>query len=285
MLAGWPGIGNIGIIAFETLRQIVKAEEFGEIEPLEFFVPTKAMVRTGILTEMSFPNSKFYFKRLASRDLIFFIGEEQPVTRENPYAEGKKAYEMANLVLDVAQQFNCKRIYTSGAVIAPSHHSLPPKVIAVSNSASLLPELRKYDNTILMSELAGNKNQGNITGLNGLLIGIAQRRGIDGICLMGEIPDYLSRMPLPYPKASKAVMTTLSRVIGLNLDPAVLDELITETETTINNVYKQFPSEIRERFEQRKRAKQLKQEIISKEDERWLVEHINDFFNKKDQEE
>ena len=68
-----------------------------------------------------------------------------------------------------------------------------------------------------MSEVEGRGNQGSITGLNGLLIGAAKRRGIDGICLMGEIPDYLSRMPFPYPKASKAVLETLAKIIGINI--------------------------------------------------------------------
>jgi proteasome assembly chaperone (PAC2) family protein len=43
-----------------------------------------------------------------------------------------------------------------------------------------------------MSEQEGRGNQGSITGLNGLVIGAARRRGMNGICLMGEIPDYFS---------------------------------------------------------------------------------------------
>ena len=37
LIAGWPGIGNIGITAVNTLREMVRAEEFGEIEPWDFF--------------------------------------------------------------------------------------------------------------------------------------------------------------------------------------------------------------------------------------------------------
>jgi len=36
LIAGWPGIGNIGITAVDTLREMVRAEEFGEIEPWDF---------------------------------------------------------------------------------------------------------------------------------------------------------------------------------------------------------------------------------------------------------
>ena len=280
MIVGWPGIGNVGIITVETLRQAVQAEELGEIEPWDFFYPNKVVIRDDIITNMGFPASKFYFKRLATHDLLFFIGEEQPATRESAYAEGKRAYEMANLVLDVAQKFACRRIYTSGAAIAITHHTLQPKVWAVANQRELLSELRSYDNTILMSKVEGRTNQGSITGLNGLLIGAAKRRGIEGICLMGEIPDYLSRMPFPYPKASKAVLETLANIIGINLAPDTLEDMIIQMEAVVSNIYQQFPQEIRERLEQRKHTSQTKQEAISEEDEQWFKEHIDEFFNK-----
>ena len=280
MIVGWPGIGNVGIITVETLRQAVQAEELGEIEPWDFFYPNKVIIQDDIITDMGFPASKFYFKRLPAHDLLFFIGEEQPATRESAYAEGERAYEMANLVLDVAQKFACHRIYTSGAAIAITHHTLQPKVWAVANQKELLSELRSYDNTILMSKVEGRNNQGSITGLNGLLIGAAKRRGIAGICLMGEIPDYLSRMPFPYPKASKAVLETLANILGISLAPDTLEEMIIQMEAVVSNIYQQFPQEIRERLEQRKYDPQIKQEAISEEDEQWFKEHIDEFFNK-----
>jgi uncharacterized protein YaiI (UPF0178 family) len=48
----------------------------------------------------------------------------------------------------------------------------------------------------------------------------------------------------------------------------------------VDNVYQQFPPEIRERLEQRKFTTQAKQEAISEEDEQWFKEHIDEFFNK-----
>ena len=280
MIVGWPGIGNVGIITVETLRQALQAEELGEIEPWDFFYPNKVVIKADILIDMGFPGSKFYFKRMPKHDLLFFIGEEQPATRESAYAEGKRAYEMANLVLDVAQKFSCRRIFTSGAAIAITHHTAQPRVWAVANQNGLLPELRSFDNTILMSEVEGRGNQGSITGLNGLLIGAAKRRGFDGICLMGEIPDYLSRMPFPYPKASKAVLNTLAKILSIGITHNPLEDMILQMEAVVDNVYQQFPPEIRERLEQRKFTTQAKQEAISEEDEQWFKEHIDEFFNK-----
>jgi len=74
LIASWPGIGNIGIIAVDTLRGIVRAEELGEIEAWDFFYPSKVLIRDGELKDLEFPSSKFYFKRTEGRDLLFFYG-------------------------------------------------------------------------------------------------------------------------------------------------------------------------------------------------------------------
>ena len=56
--------------------------------------------------------------------------------------------------------------------------------------------------------------------------------------------------------------------------------MIIQMEAVVNNVYQQFPQEIRDRLEQRMRVTQTKQEAISEEDEQWFKEHIDEFFNK-----
>ncbi len=283
MLVGWPGIGNIGIITVDTLRQEIEAEELGEIEPWDFFYPSKVIIKGSVLTGLEFPGNKFYYKRLEDKDLIFFIGEEQPSSEGRMYAEGGKAYKMANLVLDVAERFGCQRVYTSGAAVAVTHHTLKPRVWAVATREDLVAEAKGYANTILMSEVEGRGNQGNITGLNGLLIGGAKKRGLEGICLMGEIPDYLSRVPFPYPKASESILEVLGTILGIRIDPGVLDDMTGQMEVVIGNVFKQFPQEIRERIEQRKLVIQSRPGAITEEDEQWLKEHIDEFFKQGDE--
>ena len=168
MLCGWPGIGNIGIIAIDTLRAVLKAEQFGWIEPWDFFDPRKVIIEGGLLKDLEFPTNKFYFRRTVNQDLIFFIGQQQPTEGRARYAEGQKAYRIANLVLDVAEKFGCRRVYTSGAAVTQIHHALKPRVWAVPNRAKLIDEVRGYENTVLMSGIEGRGSQGVITGLNGL---------------------------------------------------------------------------------------------------------------------
>ena len=62
MFVGWPGIGNIGIMAVNILRDILKAEDFGEIESWDFFYPREVSIRDGLLEDLEFPTNKFYYQ-------------------------------------------------------------------------------------------------------------------------------------------------------------------------------------------------------------------------------
>lgn len=280
LLCGWPGIGNIGLIAVDTLKGVVMAEEFAEIEPWDFFYPEKVSIRDGLLEELQFPTNKFYYQRLEKKDLVFFIGEKQPSEGDRMYATGEKAYGIANLVLDIAEKFGCHRVYTSGASVSPVHHTMKPRVVSVLSSDRLAEEVSSYPNTILISEIGGRENEGVITGLNGLLLAVAKKRGLESICLMGEIPDWLSGSPFPYPKASKSVLEVFADILGIRIDLTVLDEMTAQIEGIVEKIYQEFPSEIKERYDQRKFVAQARPTGITEQDARWIKEHINGFFKK-----
>ena len=283
LIASWPGIGNIGIVAVDTLRGALEAEEFAEIEPWDFFYPRRVLIRKGILEYLEFPSSRFYFKKIEGRDTIFFIGEEQPTEMGRMYAEGKRAYRMANLVLDVAEKFECRRVYTSGAAVALMHHTTRPRVWAVPNSDTLIAEIRGYDNTVLMSDIEGRGRHGNITGLNGLLLGVAKKRGFEAICLMGEIPVYLQGLPLAYPKGSKSVLEVLSHSLKVEVNLDKLDELDCKVQQRIEEFYQQIPSEMREQLDRLKQtayARPAEPGPITEEEEKRIMEDVEKFFKK-----
>ena len=284
LIAGWPGIGNIGLIAIDTLKETLEAEELGEIEPWDFFYPKQALIRKGILEYLEFPRSKFYFTQVTGKDLIIFIGEEQPTNGGRIYAEGKNAYKMANLVLDVAQKFGCRRIYTSGAAVSLTHHTMKPRVWVVPSSEHLIREIKGYDNTVLMSDIEIGGGHGNITGLNGLLLGVAKKRGFEAICAMGEIPTYLQGLPLPYPKASISVLEFLSSELEIDIDMRPLDESTERIDRRIDEFYRQIPLEIRSLLEKLKympHDKPAEPGPITEEDKKKVMEDIEQFFKKK----
>lgn len=284
LVAGWPGIGNIGLIAVDTLRRALVAEEFGEIEPWDFFYPKGIVIRDGELESLSFPSNKFYFKKTEKRDLIFFIGEEQPTDLGRAYAEGQKAYHMASLVLDVAQRFGCQRAYTSGAAVAPIHHTMRPRVWGVPNMETLIDEVRACENTILMSDVEGRGGQGNITGLNGLLLGVAKKKGMEAICVMGEIPIYLQGLSLPYPKASKSVLEVLTGILGVSIGMEEIAMAAERSEMEIQQLYERFPPEIREQLEKLKYvtyARPVEPGPITEDDKKKILEEVDKFFRRE----
>ncbi|MFP3898221.1 MAG: PAC2 family protein [Dehalococcoidia bacterium] len=284
LIASWPGIGNVGLIAVDTLRGILGAEEFGEIEPWEFFYPRRAVIKKGVLEHLEFPSNKFSFKRTERADLIFFVGEEQPAQGGTAYAGGRKAYHMANVVMDVAEQFKCRRVYTSGAAVALTHHTTRPRVWAVPNDDSLIPEIAAYENTVLMSDLEGRGGEGNITGLNGLLLGVAKKRGFEAVCLMGEIPIYLQGLLIPYPKASKSVLEVLSRSLELAIPLEKLEQSTEEMERRIEDFYQQIPIEIRAQLDRLKdvtHAQTAKPGPITDEEKKSIMEEVERFFKRR----
>jgi len=217
--------------------------------------------------------------------LIFFIGQQQPSEARTRYAEGRKAYQMANLVLDVAEKFGCQRIYTSGAAVTQIHHTAKPRVWAVPNNQNLIGQVKRYPNTILMSEIEGRNDQGVITGLNGLMLGVARKRGLEAVCLMGEIPYYLQAAPWPYPKASKSVLEVLAEILGIKIDLTKLNELAQRVEQSIeeflDSLYRTeaIPPEVKEEIERLKHAEPTGPGPITEEEQKKIMDHIDELFN------
>jgi len=94
-------------------------------------------------------------------------------------------------------------------------HQQQPGVWFATTSSELNNSLRKYNFNLL--------SEGQISGMNGLFLGLAKREGLGGFCLLGEIPLYT--IQIPNPKASHAVLEGLSRVLNLKIDfTSLLDE-------------------------------------------------------------
>ncbi len=276
LICSWPGIGSIGLVAVDALRSRLRARMFGEIEPWEFFEPTKVVAREGMLEKLVFPRSRFYHSVVEDRDLIFFVGEEQPSLGGKLYARGQQAYRMANMVVDVALANGCRRVYTSGACVSLVHHEMKPRVVAVVSSDELGAEMKKHHNVFLMSDIGEGRDEGVITGLNGLLLSVARKKGLEAACLMGEIPDWLSRTPFPYPKASKSVLEAFSSILGIEIDSSFLDSQSEEIDKVVNSIYEKFPRDVREMYDSRKSLAQPGP--ISREEAEWMKEHIDEFL-------
>jgi proteasome assembly chaperone (PAC2) family protein len=212
MLASWPGIGNVSIIAATYLLHKLDFKDLGEIEPSVFFDAIGVVARDNIVEEPQFPQSQFYYwkNQAGSSDIILFIGEDQPLT---------KGYELANCVLDVAERFKVNRVYTCAAALSRMHHTEESRVWGVVTDPQMSPELEKYDLI--------QKGNLQISGLNGLLLGVAKERAIEGVCLLGEVPMYATRIQNPV--AAVAVLGALTRMLEIEIDITELADVARET--------------------------------------------------------
>jgi uncharacterized protein (TIGR00162 family) len=277
MLCGWAGIGNVGLVAINTMRRLVRAEEFAEIQPYDFFEPSRVIIRDGLMEEMRFATTKFYSYQGETRDLIFLVGEQQP-------ADPQKAYEMAGMVLDVAAKFGCRRVYTAGASVTMIHHTAKPRVWVVPNSRELIGEVRRYGNTVLMSQVGDTDGEGTITGLNGLLLGVAKSRQMEAICLMGEVPYYLQGAPWPYPKASISVLEVLGRVLRISLDLHELQETASKVEGNIEQILEalataeELPEQVRAEMEKLRNPPQTQLGPITEVEKKEILDHLDELF-------
>ncbi len=219
MLAAWPGISNVAMIVATYLSKKLELKQLAEVHAPYFFDPIGVLVKSNIIEEPQFPQSLFYYwkNRPGKSDLILFIGDAQPTT---------KGYDMANCVLDIGQRFKAKKVFTCAAALTRIHHTEQPRVWGVGTSPAVASELEKYD------LVRGGNLQ--IAGLNGLLLGAAKKRDIDGICLLGEVPTYATRMQNPI--AALAILNKLTVMLDIEIDTGELAHLASETKETMKQV-------------------------------------------------
>ena len=277
LIAGWAGIGGVGVIAVDTLRLATEAERFAEIAPRRsIFPPMPISAGADFLKNADLPTNSFYSHRMAQTDLIFFVGQAPPRTPARLYQTGK-------LVLDLAEQFQCKRVYIAGAAVSRIHHTASPKVWATANQEGLMDEIRNYPNTLLMSVTQGSLgHKRELFGLNSIVLEDAKRRGLESICLLGEIPSYISHFPhTPYPKASRPIVEVLATVLGIELDSSQFDDLIAPMEESIDKWVDRLPPKLRTEIDELKdesRSGPADTGSITEEDKQHIMEEVERFF-------
>jgi hypothetical protein len=218
MLAAWPGISNVAMIAASYIARKLEVKELAEIRPPYFFEPVGVMVRNNVIEEPQFPQSYFYYyKNPAGRDLILFMGETQPATN---------SYALANTILDAAEHFKIKRLYTCAAAITRIHHTEQPRVWGVGTDGEIAAELAA----------AGLVQGGNlqIAGMNGLVLGVAKERKLPGVCLLGEVPNYATR--LQNPMAALAITGMLSTLLEIQVDLKELSQAADEARERMKQI-------------------------------------------------
>jgi proteasome assembly chaperone (PAC2) family protein len=207
LVAAWPGMGNVALTAVNYLKEKLGAVPLGELTSTDYFAPTGAVVSKQIILPPERPNNQFYYfsSPQCKNDILFFIGSVQPV----PHRE----YEFAMELLRIAKLWGVTIVFTTAAAPSDMNYQDTPRVFAVPNDAVLLKKLMEYKVHFM--------GEGNIAGLNGLLVSTARSLNLDGICLLGEIPFFTAQ--IEFPKAALKVLEVLTRLLGVKIDTLDLE--------------------------------------------------------------
>lgn len=208
MIAGWPGMGSVALGVVDYLRRTLDATRFAEIILDKHAALEGIIVEDGLAKLPEPPKNSFYYAK--DQDIIIFEGEAQ--------LHGPQAIDLLSKTLEVAKQFNVSRIYTGAAYPMPMSHKDAADIYAAANTEFLKDTISRSGVKLMEG--------GQISGLNGLLLGFAAEKGIDAVCLLATIPQYA--ISIPNPKASLSVISFLSKVVKFDIDLLEMGNFIRE---------------------------------------------------------
>ncbi|MFH0826885.1 MAG: PAC2 family protein [Candidatus Omnitrophota bacterium] len=232
LIVAWPGMGEVAFKAASYLVEQLGARDFAVIPAEDYFYLTASVIRDGLLDLPDLPQGKFYYwrnpaaksalKKTQDHDIIIFLSNAQP--------DLAKAQAYAETILQLAKNFNVERIVSFASMPQPIDHTQEPRVWLACTSEQIKKGLQAFIPDIL--------SQGQISGMNGLFLGMAKRQGLEGFCLLGEIPLYT--IQIENPKASLAVLNLLAKILNLKIDLAPLAEQARRMESEINKLLDYF---------------------------------------------
>lgn len=230
LVAVWPGMGHVAISAGYYLMAKLGMHLFAEFSAQDLFDVEFVEVKNGLIHPGRLPRSRFFAWRDPSgrHDLIVFIGEAQPPTGKFAFCRG---------LMEIAEQLGVTKVFTFAAMATPMHPARDSQVFAAAIDGETLDRLKELDLQIL--------EDGQISGQNGVMLGVAAERNLQGACLLGEMPQIFAQ--LPFPKASRAVLEVFARIAEIDLDFSELNAQVQEVEAKLQELLEQVEQSIHPR--------------------------------------
>jgi proteasome assembly chaperone (PAC2) family protein len=223
LVAVWPGMGQVAVSAGYYLMAKLGMDLLAELPGQGLFDVEHVEVHEGIIRAARMPRSRTFLWKdpRGRRDLVVFIGEAQPPM-------GK--YLFCRQLIDYARGLGVARIFTFAAMATQMHPSHEARVFAAATEPDALDELKEAGLEVL--------EDGQIGGLNGVLLGAAAEADISGSCLLGEMPHIFAQ--LTFPKASLAVLSAFTKIANIKIDMSELTEHAAEMEQRLGQLLSQM---------------------------------------------
>src|SRR5215203_3892209 len=155
----------------------------------------------------------------SKNDLILLTGDSQPVVLGSEYV-------LSEQILDLITKFKISNIYSLASYVTGTFVN-DPKIYGTATNPEMVKSFRSFNISTL--------DNGNITGMNGLILGLGKLRGIEGICLLGETSGYVIDA-----KASKHLLEILNNVLGIHINMDEMNKRSKDTEILIKNLEQQM---------------------------------------------
>ena len=207
LIAVWPGMGHVALNAGVYLLAKLEMTAVAEFEGGDLFDVAQVEVRGGVIQPARRPRNRFFVWTDPNQrhDLVLFLGEAQPPVGKLPFCRQ---------VIDYARGLGVERVITFAAMATQMRPEHPSRVFGAATDEEGVTELRERELTVL--------EDGNIGGLNGVLLGAAAGAGLRGTCLLGEMPQVFAQVP--FPKASLAILEAFTTLTGVEVDLTELAE-------------------------------------------------------------
>lgn len=213
-LEGLAGIGHIGRNVVSYIAEHTDSEKVGAIYSHHF--PPFTMVEDD-KTVQTIRNEIYQLPRDGKEDLVLLEGNAQANTPEGHH-------EVAEKLMDLVDDLEASQIITVGGY-GTGDVVEDPEVFGVTTSTETQDEYRELGVTF-------DHDVGQIVGVSGLLLGIGDDRGYDGVCVLGETPGFL----LSDPKSTEEVLKVVEQLVDVDLDYSQLDEKVEESQDVLKKV-------------------------------------------------
>jgi proteasome assembly chaperone (PAC2) family protein len=213
LVAVWPGMGGVAVNAGAVLIKELRMRPAESLPTTDYFDQQHIAVEDGIASAPAAPMTVFYewVNPRDGADLVVVMNEQQ-ATRDQ--------LEFCRKIIEAAKQRGVKRVVTFASLATQVHPSEEPRVFAVATDQDSLDLVTPHE-VIPLPE-------GQIGGLNGLLLLAAAEAKLPGVCLLGEIPYFAPAVP--HPKASRAVLQKFEAISGISVDQSELESQAAKVE-------------------------------------------------------
>uniref|UniRef100_A0A7J3ZJV0 Proteasome assembly chaperone family protein n=1 Tax=Fervidicoccus fontis TaxID=683846 RepID=A0A7J3ZJV0_9CREN len=194
VVVGFPGMALVGKNVADALVRKFYLEKKASIFTIH--APGAVPVERGILKPA---------------EISLYTKEDSPVAvLTSPFQPSSEESQnaLAHSILSFLEKYNAKRVLAAAAYVSPEP-ALPRRVYVAASSTHLLERLRGLGAIVM---------NGGISGLNGLIPGLAPVYSMEGAVLLGETGEFYVASGIVDYRAAAEVVLVIGKLLNVQLE-------------------------------------------------------------------